>query len=185
MATVASTRQITPEEFLAMPDSKDFELVCGELVERNMGWNSAAVGLRIGQLVMNYLDTHPIGKASGSDAGYQCYPHDPLKVRKPDVSVILNERLPPDDELEGWSRVPPNLAVEVVSPNDTYSEVEEKVREYRNAGVDLIWVIDPPNRQVRVHRADGTFADFHVGEYLDGEQVLPNFRCAVADLFKP
>ena len=72
---------------------------------------------------------------------------------------------------------------EIVSPNDLYYEVEEKVREYRAAGVGLIWVVNPPTRTVLVRRPDGSAAEVGENGELDGEQVLPGFRCRVSELF--
>ena len=184
MATVEATKQITPEELLALPDSKQFELVNGELVERHMGWNSGWNGAQILYFLTQYERSSHLGRATNPEGGYRCYPDDPLKVRKPDASFIRNERLPADDELDGWCRVAPNVAVEVVSPNDLDLEVDEKVAEYLAAGVELVWVIRPPRRTVRVHRADGSVTNLHLGEFLEGENVLPGFRVAVAELFK-
>jgi Uma2 family endonuclease len=73
----------------------------------------------------------------------------------------------------------------VISPNELYSEVEEKVDEYLAAGVRLVWVIDPPHRSVRIHRADGTVTDLHESDELSGEAVVPGFCCPVAELFHP
>ena len=85
--------------------------------------------------------------------------------------------------LRGHCRIAPNLAVEVISPNDSYEEVEEKVREYLAANVELVWVINPATRSVRVHRADGSVTDLDENSELDGENVVPGFRCRVCDLF--
>ncbi len=75
--------------------------------------------------------------------------------------------------------------VEVVSPNDLYSEVEEKVLEYLKAGVSLVWVVDPEVRVVRVHRADFTSAFLTENDSLSGEDVLPGFLCRVGALLPP
>jgi Uma2 family endonuclease len=122
---------------------------------------------------------------AGSEASYQCFPNNPNRVRRPAVSFIRIGRLTAGEEPEGHCRIAPDLAVEVVSPNDLYSEVEEKVVEYLGAGVRLVWVINPPTRTVRVHRADGTGADLGALDELDGEDVLPGFHCKIEDLFRP
>jgi len=114
MATAEITKQITPEDLLSLPNGKQFELVGGELVERKSGMNSSRIGGRVLTLLSNFANQNSSGRVFGAAAGYQCYPDDPLKLRKPDVSYLRNDRLPPDEELEGWCRVAPNLAVEVV-----------------------------------------------------------------------
>lgn len=184
MATAEATRLITPEEFLDMPDGKGFELVGGELVEKNMGWESSWSGGRIVYFLTDFILQNPIGEVCGVEAGFRCFPEDPLKVRKPDISFLSNERLPPSEELKGWCRVAPNLAVEVVSPRDLDLELDEKVAEYLAAGVELVWVVRPPLRTVRVHRADGSITNLRAADMLDGENVLPGFQVQVAQHFR-
>ncbi len=185
MATDTLVRRYTPEDLLAMPDGESYELVGGELVERNMGWNSSFVGGQLYGALLNYCNATGRAAATPADAGYQCFPDDPGKVRKPDASAIRTERLPAEEEREGHCRVAPDVATEVISPNDLYSEVEDKVDEYLEAGVQLVWVLNPPTRTIRIHRADGTVADLGPDDDLTGESVLPGFRCRVADLFCP
>ena len=86
-------------------------------------------------------------------------------------------------EEEGWLTIVPDLAVEVVSPNDTAYEVEQKAREYLGVGARLVWVVYPNIRSVRVHRPDGTEAMRREGDELGGESVLPGFACRVGELF--
>jgi Uma2 family endonuclease len=184
MNPVAAKQRIPPEDLLTMPNGDGFELVNGALVERNMGWESSWIASRLSHFLTSFCDANQLGWVAGADASYQCFPDDPTKVRRPDVSFIRGDRLAADDRPEGHCRIAPDLAVEVISPNDLYSEVETKVDEYLRAGVQLVWVIDPPTRTVRVHRADGTLADLHEADQLSGENVLPGFRCAVRDLFR-
>jgi Uma2 family endonuclease len=180
MSTIEAKTRYTPEYLLAMPDGKNFELVNGELVERNMGWYSCWIAGRLHYLLTNYCDANELGWTAPGDASF---PDDPNKVRKANVSFIRIERLSPGQEPQGHCRISPDLAVEVVSPNDLYSEVETKVGEYLGAGVRLVWVIDPPTRSVRVHRADGTVADLEEKDELSGEEVIPGFHCRVRELF--
>jgi len=86
---------------------------------------------------------------------------------------------------EGHIRIVPDLAVEVISANDLAYAVDEKVDEYETAGVQLIWIVNPEMRTVRVHRADGTVRVLPEKDELDGEHVLPGFRCRVGELFLP
>ena len=89
-----------------------------------------------------------------------------------------DEQLPP-----GHAHLAPDLAAEVVSPNDTYEEVDEKIEEYLRTGVRLVWVISPHNHTIRVYRANGSSHSLRENDELDGEDVLPGFRCPVRDLF--
>ena len=99
-----------------------------------------------------FCEEHGLGIVWPADNGYQCFPHAPGLVRRPDVSFIRRGRLPGDVSPEGWVRIPPDLAVEVVSPNDSAEELEEKLDDYRKAGVPLVWVIYPKARKARVFR---------------------------------
>ncbi len=183
MSVVGSLRKVSPEDLLNMPDGEKYELVDGKLVERNMGWKSSWVGGRLFHQMSAFCDNHPLGLVAPADASYQCFPNAPKKVRRADASFIRKERLPDADELEGHCRIAPDIVGEVVSPNDLYSEVEEKVEEYLEAGVRLVWVLNPPTRSIRVHRQDGTVTDLSENDDLSGEDVLPGFRCRVGDLF--
>jgi Uma2 family endonuclease len=73
--------------------------------------------------------------------------------------------------------------VEVVSPNDLFDEVDVKVEEFLRAGTRLIWVVGVETRQVYVHRADGSMSKVRADQELDGEDLLPGFRCRVDTLF--
>jgi Uma2 family endonuclease len=183
MSTVATKQRYTPEDLLAMPDAVSYELVDGELVEREMGWRSGRIGFRVGKLLANHCDAHGLGWVAGAESSYQCYPDAPNKVRRPDASFISLGRLPADEEPEGHCRIAPDLAVEVISPNDLYYKVEDKVEEYLTAGVRLVWVVNPPTRAVHVYRADGTTTMLREADELSGEDVIPGFRCRVGELF--
>ena len=168
-----------------MPDGKMFELVHGQLVEKNMGFKSARIGGKILALLSDHAEKNGLGWVNGADAGYQCFPDEPAKVRKPDVSFIRAERLSATEEPSGHCKIVPDLAIEVVSPNDEFSQVSTKVHEYLDAAVQLVWVVDPVGEEVLVYRRDETRAILTSKDYLDGEDVVPGFRCLVADLFKP
>ena len=107
----------------------------------------------------------------------------PNQVRMPDASVVAHGKLPDDRSPKAYVKVAPDLAVEVVSPNDLYVEVELKVAEYRSAGVKLIWIITPETKSVLVRRLDGSCAEVGAAGQLSGEDVLPGFSCTVAELF--
>lgn len=180
MSTVESP-PISAEELLRMPDGDRYELVDGELQELDMGAISSWVGTQAVTRICSYVEEHSLGWVFSSDAGY-CIYEDPNQVRRPDASYIARSRL---EELpEGYLRVAPDLVVKVVSPNDLYYEVERKVDEYLEAGVRMVWVINPELRTVRVFRkSESGPVDRHAGDELSGEDVLPGFTCRVADLF--
>jgi Uma2 family endonuclease len=124
MSTSIATRPgYTPEDLLNMPDSKSYELVNGQLVERKTGTESSWVGGQLFAQLDRFCKEHNIGWVFPADSGYQCFPHDPRGVRRPDLSVIRFGRLPGGVLPKGWSKITPDLAVEVLSPNDSIYEL--------------------------------------------------------------
>jgi len=182
MSTVATKAAYTPEDLLALPDGVRYELVDGNLVERDMGNYASWIGGRLFRLLSNFCEEHRLGWVLPADAGYQCFPDEPNKVRKPDVSFIAMNRIPDGRLPGGHSLIPPDLAVEVLSPNDLASEIDDKVEDYLRAGVRLVWVVNPERRTVRVHRADKTGAFLDENDEISGEDVVPGFRCSIGEL---
>ncbi len=176
---------LTADDLLAMPDGDRFELVDGKLVELPVGTQSSYIGGRILRLLASFCENPFIGWVLPADASYQPFPDRPNLVRKPDVSFIRAGRLPNETLPEGHARLAPDLAVEVVSPNDLYYEVVQKMAEYRLAGVRLVWLVAPPTRTVQIRPLDGTLAEVGEEEELSGEDVIPGFRCSVRELFQP
>ncbi len=183
MATVISDRAYTPEDLLQMPDGDRYELVNGQLVEGNMSGLATYLALAIGGELRNFVRAHKLGVVFGSEAQYQCFPNEPRKIRKPDVSFVQIGRYS-DEIMHGFIRIPPDLAIEVVSDNDTYYEVEVKIHDYLSAGVRLIWVFNPPTRSVRVIRLDGGTQELAASDTLSGEDVVPGLAIPVATIFE-
>jgi len=84
-----------------------------------------------------------------------------------------------------WSPIAPDLAVEVISPNDLYTEIETKVEDYLSANVGLIWIVDPQRSTVEVIRIGHATQLLRSNHDLSGECTVPGFRCVVNDLFPP
>jgi Uma2 family endonuclease len=176
--------EVTPEELLAMPDGKHYELVDGVPVERTMSLLASRVEITLGRILDLHCVQNDLGWVVGPSCGYRCFPWIPRQVRRPDLSFIAVQRLPSENQWsEGYVTIPPDLAVEVTSPTDEVYELEEKVEEYLRAGVRLIWVIHPEVRVIQVIRADGSGSRIRPGDDLSGEDVVPGFRCPVASIF--
>jgi Uma2 family endonuclease len=184
MSTAVATkaRGYTPEDLLNMPDGKSYELVNGRLVERSMGAESGLVGMRLASRLDRFCEDHDLGLVWGAENGYQCFPHAPGTVRKPDISFVKKGQLPGDVAPKGWVRIPPDLAVEVVSPNDLVGELEEKLDDYRKARIPLVWVIYPEQRKARVFRLDGSTTVLSEDDVLSGEDIIPGFRCPLREI---
>lgn len=184
--TVETEVHLTADDLLSLPNEKDFELVDGKLVERCMGFESSYIAGQVFGLLFVYNQTHRLGWLQISDCGYSL----PLSsrtttVRKPDVSFVSFNKLQPQLGFpDGYPLVAPDLAVEVLSPNDLASEVETKINDYLQAGVRLIWVINPPTRTVSVYRQNGSLTRHYESDELSGEDVLPGFSCKISALFE-
>ncbi len=179
---VATETEYTPEDLLAMPDGKSYELVGGQLVERNIGAKSSWVAARLISRLEPFCDEHGLGWTFSAENGYQCFPHAPSLVRKPNVSFVRYGRLPGGVLPRGWIKVSPDLAVEVVSPNDTVEKLNEKLEDYEIAEIPLVWVIDPGSRSVMIYRGDGSIHRAHEADELSGEDIIPGFRCPVREI---
>ncbi|HEX5272196.1 MAG TPA: Uma2 family endonuclease [Gemmataceae bacterium] len=184
MNILLETGSLTADDLLGMGEAgKGFELIDGQLVEQHVSVLSCLVSGAIHALLYAHCLANRLGWVFPQESGFQYDPNAPKKVRKPDAAFIRKDRLPESELPAGYCHIVPDLAVEVVSPNDTFDEVDVKVEEYLDLGVKLVWVVSLRTRQVYVHRADGTMSKVREGEDLLGEDVVPGFRCRVGDLF--
>lgn len=183
MSVLLTQAAYTPEDLLTMHDGDRYELVYGRLKEIDMGALSSLIGGRLFRRLANFCGEDGPWLVWPEGCGYQCFPHAPNLVRKPDTSALRRERLPGGEVPEGHLRLAPDLAAEVLSPNDLVYETDQKVEDYLRAGTRLVWVIHPLSRIVLIYRANGTIVGIREHDELDGEDVLPGFRCPVRELF--
>jgi len=156
------------------------ELVDGTLVEKAMGFEEARLALRLGHLISSYLDQHDLGICVGADGMMRIAPG---LVRIPDLSFIGWGKLPGrESPQEPIPDLAPDLAVEVLSEGNTKAEMARKVREYFEAGVRLVWLIDPRKRTARVFSTTEKSALIRAHQALDGGAVLPGFVLPLSDL---
>lgn len=180
---IASHTPITPEQLLAMPNSKGLEIVRGKIIEKPMGYESSELGARLTVILGAYLLQHQSGRITGADAGFQCFPDDETKCRKPDLALVSYAKLPPTQRVGAYCKVAPDLAVEVLSPNDEAKEIGDRVKDFLGAGTPLVWVVDEFLRQVIVYSRTAAPKVFCLGDELTAEPVLPGFKCQVSEIF--
>lgn len=183
---LATTEPLTAEDFLARPDDGPVDLVRGEPRTMTRGsWAHAKVAGRVFLLLSAHVEPRALGECFGDNAGFRLtIPGDDSEtVRSPDAAFIRAERVPRDGIPFGWVPFAPDLAVEVLSPSDRATELQEKLDDYLAAGTAAVWVIDPARRAVEVHTADDRIRRLRDGDTLDGAPVLPDLRIPVADLF--
>lgn len=183
MNMLAEPLRLTAEEFEKLPDAQGLELIDGRVRRKAMGTESGSISALVAYCLLTVVRPGRLGAVVDSEGMYRCFPSRPNRVRKPDVSFILQERLPNGRVPKGVTPFRPDIAVEVVSPNDTYDELDEKVADYLAAGVPLIWVVSPVTRTVLVYHADGAVRRLAHTDHLTADPVLAGFRVPVADLF--
>jgi Uma2 family endonuclease len=179
-----TTKLMTAEELAQLPvDGRHYELVRGAVVEVTPagGRQGENAGQIAGHLWV-FVQSHGLGRIYVAETGY-VLARNPDIVRAPDVSFVRADRLPPEQEREGFLELAPDLVVEVVSPNDRMRDVADKVLEYLDAGVRLVWVVEPRRRTVTVWTPDRRARILTEPDELDGGDVLPGFRLPLVEIF--
>ena len=159
-----------------------YELIQGEL--RPMSPSGGPHGdatSRITFYVNGIVYAEGLGNTFAAETGF-LIDRDPDTVMAPDFSFVASGRLPYPLQ-EGYIPLAPDLAVETRSPNDTKSEVADKVHNWISAGVRVVWVIEPRKRTVTIHRNGETPHVLGVADILDGEDVLPGLSVAISTIF--
>ena len=184
MAQLQSARRITVEEFATHPSDKWSELVRGKVrLNPPPASRHGFVALRIALLLSQHVSSRGLGAVFGDGTGFEL-PHLDTTVRGPDVSFVHRDQLPEGGIGDGWLNVAPDLVVEVLSPGESASDVEEKVSDYLTAGTRLIWIVDPGKRRVSVFTAGGQVRWLDDSATIDGGDVLPEFAAQIADFFE-
>ncbi len=162
--------------------SERFELIDGVLrIMTPAGFEHGLVAIRLGALLQQFVTQRHLGAVLGAKTGYSLS-KDPDTVMAPDVSFVAKDRLPlvlP----RGYFSGAPDLAVEVVSPNDRWTEVEEKVERWLQSGCRSVWVVSPTSRTISVHHPGEKPQLFSATEQLVDPTVLSEFSTAVNQIF--
>ena len=176
---------VTAEELLAMPDDGfRYELVAGEIRKMTpASMEHCNVASELHGRLWQHVFQHKLGKLYVSEPGFRLS-RDPDTVRVPDIAFIRRDRLRRRDRREAFWPGAPDLAVEVVSPNDAPSEVDEKVMAWLDAGAGMVWVVNPASRSIAVYRSSTDTQTLTEKDELDGQDVVPGFRCRVSEIFE-
>jgi Uma2 family endonuclease len=175
---------LTAEQLWRMPDDgMRRELVRGRLrVMTPSGAEHGRVAMRVGRLLAGYVDQHDLGVAFAAETGF-VLAHDPDTVRAPDAAFVSKERA---DEVGRTARFwpgAPDFAAEVVSPDDSFREVEEKALAWLHAATKIVLVLDPARQTATLYRGKGE-ARVHQGEdTIDLSDAVPGWRVVVSELF--
>ncbi len=177
---------LTAEEYLRLPDNGcPSELVRGRIVPMNVpNFRHGKLCNRIGRLLGNYAEERDLGHALNNDAGVVTE-RGPDTVRGPDVSFYSYARVPKGADPAGYPDVVPEVAIEVRSPTDRWAKVLEKVSEYLNAGIDLIYVVDAQSQSVFAYSADQPNAILSGDDELTFPPPINGLRIRARRLFDP
>jgi Uma2 family endonuclease len=179
--TVAE-RITTAEQLLHASGLGRCELLRGELVMMSpAGSRHGAIAARMAHLLLNFVEPQALGEVLGAETGF-LIASDPDTVRAPDAAFIRADRVT-DGLPQGFFPGAPDLAVEVLSPDDRASEVLAKVEDWLSAGCHAVWVVDPKTRTVTVYRSSGDAVVLKTTDTLTGGDLLPGLELPVANIF--
>lgn len=181
-ASHIETELLSIEEFERLTDDGwRRDLVRGQVVrEPPAGYRHGRIAFRIASLLQPFVSEHDLGEIVAAETGFVLF-DEPPTVRAPDVAFVAEGRLSSDPE--GFAPLAPDLAVECVSPSNTVSEIQAKVLDYLDAGVRLVWVVEPRSRSVTTYRSREEIRLLTEDDEIDGGTVLPGFRLKVSKLF--
>lgn len=182
--TLEQTKLMTADELFELPDDGfRYELVRGELKRMApAGSEHGASTMNLGAPLKVHVDEHNLGIVFAAETGF-VLEENPDLVRAPDVSFVRRERVPESGIPKGYWKGAPDLAVEVVSPNDRLYEVDEKVDDYLAAETLAVCIVYPKRRTVTVHRPHREPQISNINDTLDLSDVVTGFMLPVSKIF--
>jgi Uma2 family endonuclease len=170
----------TEEDLRAVPrDGRKYELVDGQIRVSPAGGRHGLIIVELSARLLAFVKRRGLGYVFDSSTGFRLPKGN---VRSPDVSFVARGRLKGEAVPKGFVPLPPDLAVEVLSPEDRPRFVLDKVGEYLAAGVRMVWVLDPEAHTAAVYRSPTEVRTLALEDQLPGEDVLPGFRCRLRDV---
>ena len=177
-------QEVTADELIRLPDDNyRYALVRGELIRMTpAGFDHGVIEMRLGASLTNHVTAHRLGFVCGAETGF-VLARSPDTVLAPDVAFVRRERIPAAGRPRTFWDGAPDLAAEVLSPNDTRNAVATKVAAWLAAGTHVVWVVNPKDETVTVHESGRAPRRLNASDTLDGAPLFPDFRLRVADLF--
>jgi Uma2 family endonuclease len=185
MADPAHSPLLNVDDLYALPDDDwKHELQAGVLVSEPLpSLRHGQVAARVTQILATHVRRHGLGIVASNDSGF-LLSRSPDTVRGPDVSFVSKERVEHAGDPRRPFPGPPDLAVEIRSPSNSPAGIHAKVADYLAAGTRMVWVVDPEAETVATYRSLLAPRTLHAAEELDGGDVLPGFRVAIAEIFE-
>lgn len=183
MAT--TTKLMTAEDLAQLPDDGcRYELIRGELLCMSpAGGRHGRIQSHLHVAVATYVQQHGLGECYGAETGF-LLSRDPDVVLAPDLAFISRERVPTGDDEIGFPAVSPDFVAEIVSPSDRSRDVVAKAHEYLEAGVKMIWLVNPQDQMVTIFEPEKPPYTLTRDDELTGGDVLPDFTLPLSTLFQ-
>lgn len=182
---MASTKLYTVEDLLEMEDDGcRHELMYGELISMPpTNDEHSSLMLHLSALLWTYQNTHPEVRCFAGDPGF-FLARDPDTLLGPDLAGVRVDRLPADFPRRTFFDIAPDFVIEILSPSERLGQINDKVNAYLDAGVQMIWLMNPAHRSVTVHSPGQHTRILEGDDVLDGGEVLPEFRLPLTELFE-
>lgn len=182
-AKLLSQQSITGDELFTMHDVGWAELVEGEVIQQMpTGFLHGKIEFLIGILLGLFVRQHQLGIVFGGETGIYTR-RNPDTVRGVDAAYISHERLAQSTS-NSYLDVAPELIVEIMSPDDSWTNIDDKLTEYFAIGVELVWIVNPKRQQIHVYTARTQFEVLNRSDTLNGGSILPGFEVTVAEIFE-
>lgn len=167
------------DKFISLPENRDrsFEFIGGEIVEVVSNSYSSTIAMLIGGAVSVFVRQNKLGRVSGADGGYMVMGEKYI----PDAAFISYARQP-KQSYEAYNPLPPDLAIEVLSPSNDEWEMRVKIANYLQSGT-VVWLADPDRQRMEVYAPGQPVQKLGIDDVLDGGTVLPGFKLPVRDIF--
>lgn len=184
MATMQQTaptteKLLTPDEFMRL-DIEHAELIDGKVIEQMPAvFDHDELAAIISAVLRAFIKKNRLGRVAAGGSFFT----EAGNVRAPDVSFISTEDLEGEDTGK-YIRKAPTLAVEIISQNDIYGDVDDKAAEFLRAGSRAVWIVNPRRRTVAVHTPDNIAITYQMGDTIPGGEILPSFELPIADIFE-
>jgi Uma2 family endonuclease len=166
---------------VTLDPEKSYEIVDGQPEEKAMaGARHGRVVMRLGARLEMHVEQHQLGGIYGPDTTFQIGRNE----RLPDLAFVSAARMPEGSEPEGIWSIAPDLAIEVVSPNDLWEKVQSKVQEYFAAGVQQVWLVSWQQRTISIYDSPTHVTILTAEDTLTSTALLPDFSCRVSDILQ-
>jgi len=180
--SIMPKKWVTGEELFKMGDIGRTELIKGEIIYlMPTGLLHGIIEFAIAAILRNFVQLHQLGYVFGGETGIYIA-REPDTVRGVDAAYISHERFA-QIKSTSYLDVAPELVVEVMSPDDSWTEINDKIEEYFAIGVVLIWIVNPKRKQVHVYHSLTTLEILRLNDTLTGDEVLPGFAVPLTELF--